>query len=70
MQGIGIVAIDWPPLEEFCDVSQGGSRKDFFDVSQGGLRKNFVLAPYEQLRVSEYISNGTSSKNMLGFFHF
>ena len=31
MQGIGVVAIDGPRLEEFLR-----SRKDFFEVSQGG----------------------------------
>ena len=64
MQGIGI----GPPLEEFWDVSQGGLLKISL-MSRKGVSEKFVLTPYEQLRVSECISNGTSSQNMFGFFH-
>ena len=53
MQGIGTVAIDGPPFEEFLR-----SRKDSFEVSQGGLargsHKNFAVGLHSWANVLFY----------------
>ena len=68
MQGIGIVAIDGPPLEEFCDVSQGGLAKISLMSRKGVSERISYLHLTSNSEYQNVLATERHQKNMLGFF--
>ena len=65
-----IVAIDGPPLEEFCDVSQGGLAKISLMSRKGVSERISYMHLTSNSEYQNVLATERHQKNMLGFFHF